>query len=141
MRFASDQAKFGTAFSRRGLIAEHGISWLLPRLIGVANTLDLLYSARLIDAAEELWMGLVGRVVPQTDLLNEARAYAIELATKVSPRSLRVIKRQVYDALFQDLGEAIDVANAETLRSFGCDDFKRGVAHFLEKRPPRFTGK
>jgi enoyl-CoA hydratase/carnithine racemase len=141
MRFASDQAKFGTAFSRRGLIAEHGISWMLPRLIGISNALDLLFSARLIDAAEALRIGLVNRVIPQADLLTEVRAYAKELAEKVSPRSLRIMKRQVYDGLFQRLDQAIEIANAEMLESFRCDDFKEGVAHFLEKRPPQFTGK
>jgi enoyl-CoA hydratase/carnithine racemase len=141
LRFVSDQAKLGTAFSRRGLIAEHGISWLLPRLIGVSNALDLLYSARLIDAAEALRMGLVSRVLPHADFLNEVRAYARDLATQVSPRSLRVIKHQVYSALFQTLGEAIDEANTQMLQSFRCADFQEGVAHFLEKRPPRFTGQ
>jgi enoyl-CoA hydratase/carnithine racemase len=141
LRFASDQAKFSTAFSRRGLIAEHGISWMLPRLIGVANALDLLYSARLIDSTEALRMGLVSRVSPQAGFLEDVRSYARELADKVSPRSLRIIKRQVYDALFQGLGEAIEAANSEMLQSFLCEDFQEGVAHFLEKRPPHFTGR
>jgi enoyl-CoA hydratase/carnithine racemase len=141
IRIASDQAKFSTAFSRRGLIAEHGISWMLPRLVGLANSFDLLYSARLIDSAEALRMGLVSRVCPQASLLEEVRSYARELADKVSPRSLRVIKRQVYDALFQGLGEAIDIANTEMLESFACEDFQEGVAHFLEKRAPQFKGK
>jgi enoyl-CoA hydratase/carnithine racemase len=141
LRFASDQARFSTAFSRRGLIAEHGISWLLPRLVGVANALDLLYSARMIDANEALHMGLVNRVLPQATFLEGVRAYAVELANLVSPRSLRVIKRQVYEGLFQTLGEAIDTANDEMIRSFTCADFREGVAHFLEKRPPAFTGK
>jgi enoyl-CoA hydratase/carnithine racemase len=141
IRFASDAAKFSTAFSRRGLIAEHGISWMLPRLVGVSNALDLLYSARLIDAAEALRMGLVSRVIPQDQLLAEVRKYATELAAAASPRSMGVIKRQVYGALFQDLGEAIDVANEEMIKSFTSDDFKEGVAHFLAKRPPAFTGK
>jgi enoyl-CoA hydratase/carnithine racemase len=141
VRFASDQARFGTAFSRRGLIAEHGISWMLPRLVGLSNALDLLFSARMIDAAEALRMGLVNRVFPQDQFLREVRAYATELATMVSPRSLRVMKKQVYEALFQNLGEAIDVANVEMLKSFRCDDFREGVAHFVQKRPPSFTGK
>jgi enoyl-CoA hydratase/carnithine racemase len=141
VRFASDQAKFSTTFSRRGLIAEHGISWMLPRLVGIANALDLLYSARLFDSAEALRLGLVSRVCPHASLMDEVRAYARELADKVSPRSLRVIKKQVYDALFQDLGEAIDVANTEMLKSFLCEDFQEGVAHYLAKRPPQFTGK
>jgi enoyl-CoA hydratase/carnithine racemase len=141
LRIASDSAKFGTAFSRRGLIAEHGISWMLPRIVGIANALDLLFSARLIDAAEALRMGLVSRVVPQDRFLDEVRRYANELATSVSPRSMRVMKRQVYNALFQTLGEAIDTANEEMLKSFLSADFREGVAHFLAKRPPAFTGK
>jgi enoyl-CoA hydratase/carnithine racemase len=141
LRFASDGAKFSTAFARRGLIAEHGISWMLPRLVGIANALDLLLSARSIDAAEALRMGLVGRVLPQENFLDGVRAYALELANMVSPRSMRIIKRQVYEALFQNLAEAVDDANQEMLKSFTCQDFQEGVAHFLEKRAPAFTGK
>ena len=141
LRFASDQARFGTAFSRRGLIAEHGISWMLPRLVGVSNALDLLFSARMIDAAEALRIGLVSRVLPQAEFMDGVRAYAKELATAVSPRSLRVMKKQVYEALFQTLAEATDAANVEMMKSFGSADFREGVAHFLEKRPPAFTGK
>ncbi len=141
IRLASDQAKFGTAFARRGLIAEHGISWLLPRIVGVANALDLLYSARVIDAAEALRIGLISRVLPSEHFEAEARKYAVELAGSASPRSMRVIKRQVYNALFQTLGEAIETANEEMAKSFTSEDFKEGVAHFLEKRPPAFTGR
>ena len=140
LRFASDQSKFSTTFSRRGLIAEHGISWILPRLVGIANALDLLYSARTFDSAEALRIGLVSQVFPQATFLADVRSYARELADKVSPRSLRMIKRQVYDAIFQDLKQATDVANDEMLQSFQCDDFKEGVAHFVQKRPPQFTG-
>jgi enoyl-CoA hydratase/carnithine racemase len=141
LRFASDQARFGTAFSRRGLIAEHGISWMLPRLVGVPCALDLLFSARLIDASEALRMGLVNRVLPQAELMDGVRAYARELAAMVSPRSMRVMKKQVYEALFQTLGKATDVANVEMMKSFGSADFREGVAHFLQKRPPAFTGE
>ena len=141
IRIASDTARFGTAFAQRGLIAEHGISWLLPRLIGLSNALDLLYSARIVDANEALNMGLVSRVVPHDELMDTVGQYARMLATTVSPRSLQVMKRQVYNALFTDLGEAIETANDEMFPSFQCDDFKEGVAHFVEKRPPRFTGR
>ena len=141
IRFASDKARFGTAFAQRGLIAEHGVSWMLPRLIGISGAFDLLYSARLIDASEALSLGLVSRVIPHDQLLEEVTAYARQLATSVSPRSLRVMKRQVYEALFQSLGEATDVANDEMIESFQCQDFQEGVAHFLEKRPAAFTGR
>ena len=140
IRFAADSAKFGTAFSRRGLIAEHGISWLLPRLVGISNALDLLYSARLVDAAEAQSMNLVSRVMPPETLRESTIQYAQELATQVSPRSLRMMKRELYQAQFQSLSEAIDQANQDMLESFSCNDFREGVAHFIEKRPPRFTG-
>lgn len=141
MRFASDGARFGTAFAKRGLIAEWGLSWLLPRLIGHANALDLLLSARIIDASEALRMGLVNQVFPQDKFIDSVYAYAKELATSVSPRSMRVIKEQVYNALFQTLGEAFETAEREMVDSLQCEDFKEGVAHFLEKRAPVFTGK
>lgn len=141
IRFASEQAKFGTAFSQRGLIAEHGLGWLLPRLIGVENALDLLFSARIIDAAEAKGMGLVSRVVPHEALLPSVYEYAAHLATRCSPRALGIIKRQVYDSLMCDLGPATDVAIAEMMASFSTEDFAEGVNSFIEKRPPRFTGK
>jgi len=141
MRFASERARFGTVFSRRGLVAEHGSAWLLPRLVGMHNACDLLYSGRLIDAAEALHMGLVNRVVPHEQLLPEVRAYALELATRCSPRSLRIMKRQLYGDLFVDLGVSMQEADGEMVRSFGTEDFREGVASFLERRPPRFTGR
>jgi enoyl-CoA hydratase/carnithine racemase len=141
MRFASEKAVFTTAFSRRGLIAEHGLSWLLPRIVGIPNSLDLLYSARTIDAAEAKEMGLVNRVFPEDEFMKEVNAYASELAESVSPRSMNVMKRQVYHAQFQGLAEALKEADEEFILSMECEDFKEGIAHFLEKRPPRFTGK
>jgi enoyl-CoA hydratase/carnithine racemase len=141
LRFAGDAAVFTTAFSRRGLIAEHGISWMLPRLAGLPNALDLLLSARRIDAAEALRLGLVNRVLPQAELVAGVHAYARELADLVSPRSMAVMKRQLWQAQFQTLAEATAVADAEMLKSFDAADFKEGVAHFVEKRAPRFTGR
>src|ERR1700684_3946791 len=94
IRFASDAARFATTFARRGLIAEYGMAWMLPRVVGHANALDLLFSARTIDAAEALRMGLVNQVFPQDVFLDKVRENARELASNVSPRSLRVIKRQ-----------------------------------------------
>jgi enoyl-CoA hydratase/carnithine racemase len=141
LRFASDKARFSTAFSRRGLIAEHGISWLLPRIVGVSNALDLLYSARMVDAHEALRIGLVNRVFPAENLMEGVISYASELASSVSPRSLKIIKKQVYNALFQTLAEATETADEELLFSIQSEDFKEGVAHFIEKRAPKFSGK
>jgi enoyl-CoA hydratase/carnithine racemase len=140
LRFAGDAAVFTTAFSRRGLIAEHGISWMLPKLAGLSQALDLMLSARKVDAAEALRIGLVNRVLPQAELLTGVRQYARELADLVSPRSMRVIKRQLWEAQFQTLAEATAVADREMVQSFDSADFKEGVAHFVEKRAPRFTG-
>lgn len=141
LRLASDAARFGTAFARRGLIAEYGMAWMLPRLVGVPNALDLLFSARMIDAPEALRMGLVNQVYPQDVFSDKVREYARDLASGVSPRSMRVIKRQVYDAMFQTLGETFAISEREMLASLLSEDFKEGVAHFLEKRAPNFQGK
>lgn len=141
LRLASDAARFGTAFAQRGLIAEYGMAWMLPRLVGHANALDLLLTARMIDAAEALRMGLVNQIFPQEAFLQSVQKYAMNLAANVSPRSLRVIKRQIYDAMFQTLAESFESSEQEMLASLESEDFKEGVAHFIEKRPPAFTGR
>jgi len=123
------------------LIAEYGMAWMLPRLVGLPNALDLLLSARTIDAHEALRLGLVNQVFSADAFLDKVRENARELASAVSPRSLRVIKRQVYDALFQTLGEAFERSEREMLASLRSEDFKEGVAHYLEKRAAAFTGR
>jgi len=141
LRWASDAARLSTTFARRGLIAEYGMAWMLPRLVGVPNALDLLLSARTIDAAEALRMGLVNQVFPQNVFLDKVRENARELASSVSPRSLGVIKRQVYEAMFQSLADAFELSEREMLASLGSEDFKEGVAHYMEKRAAAFTGR
>jgi enoyl-CoA hydratase/carnithine racemase len=141
LRFASQEARFGTAFAKRGLIAEYGMAWMLPRLIGHASALDILLSARIFDAAEALRMGLVNQVFPAPTFLFDVQAYARELATAVSPRSMAVMKRQVYEGLTQSFAEAAAVAEREMLLSLQSDDFREGVAHFVEKRPPSFPDR
>ena len=141
MRIASDRARFGTVFSRRGLVAEHGSAWLLPRLVGMAHACDLLFSGRLVSAQEALDMGLVNRVVPHDELMRTVRGVATELATLCSPRSIRIMKRQLYGNQFLDLAESVKEADREMVASFGTEDFREGVASFVQRRPPRFTGK
>jgi len=139
MRFASDRATFTTAFSRRGLVAEWGISWMLPRLVGPAHAMDLLLSARKFDAAEAERIGLVNRTLPHDELEAFVKDYATELAESCSPASMAIMKRQVYRHLTQELGDAHDESVALMRESFGRPDFKEGVDSFLEKRPPRFA--
>ena len=141
IRFASSQAKFTTAFARRGLIAEHGISWMLPHLVGLSNALDMLLSARVFSAQEAERLGLVSRVIEAEKFMDEVRAYASDLVQNVSPRSMRVMKEQLYNAQFQTLAEATLKANGEMLKSFESEDFKEGVAHFVEKRQAHFSGR
>ena len=139
LRFAGSDAKFTTSFAQRGLIAEHGISWLLPRLIGPAHALDLLLSARKLGAAEAERIGLVNKVFPQETFMQEVLAYARALALSVSPRSTAVIKAQIWQAMRQDFSEALALADSEMQKSFASSDFKEGIAHYLEKRAPNWT--
>ncbi len=141
IRIASDRARFTTAFARRGLISEHGSSWMLPRLVGPAHACDLLFSGRIIDAAEAKAIGLVNAVVPHDDLLPHVYERATELATLSSPRSIAIMKRLVYTHQFTDLATASAETDTEMVQSFPSEDFREGVASFLEKRPPRFSGR
>jgi enoyl-CoA hydratase/carnithine racemase len=139
-RYMAEGAKLTTAFAKRGLIAEHGSSWMLPRLIGPMNALDLLYSARTVDAAEAERIGLVRRL-PAENFLQKVEAIARELVTTSSPRSIGVMKRQVFQSYFQSLAEAWALADSEMVASFASEDFREGVAHFVEKRPAAFPGR
>ncbi|RYF73402.1 MAG: enoyl-CoA hydratase [Comamonadaceae bacterium] len=139
-RYMAEGQKLTTAFAKRGLIAEHGASWMLPRLVGVTNALDLLLSARTLVTAEAAQLGLV-KALPAEGFLAAVQTTARELVHTASPRSIGVIKRQVYDSLFQDLDEAWRRADEAMVASFDSEDFKEGVAHFLEKRAPNFSGR
>jgi len=140
LRFAAESdASFTTAFSRRGLIAEHATAWILPRLVGTNRALDWLWSARRVDAAEAHHAGFVDRLVPPERLLPEARAYLEDLAAHASPRSIAVMKAQVYRGLSQSLEVACQDADAETRLALAHPDAREGVASFVERRPPAFA--
>jgi enoyl-CoA hydratase/carnithine racemase len=139
LRFAAAGAKITTAFARRGLVAEHGMSWVLPRLVGPARALDLLFSARIVLAEEAAELGLVNRVFPVGDLLEETLAYARDLAVNSSPASMAAMKKQVYGDLERDLAPALEDANRLMVESLRAPDFVEGVTSFMEKREPNFA--
>jgi enoyl-CoA hydratase/carnithine racemase len=139
LRFAASGAKMTFAFSHRGLIAEYGSSWLLPRLVGTSRALDLLLSSRVILAEEALELGLVNRVCDPASLIDEAVGYAADLAAKASPASLATIKRQVYAHATVGLDEALAQSTDLMQQSLRGPDFKEGVASYVEKRLPAFA--
>jgi enoyl-CoA hydratase/carnithine racemase len=139
LRIAAEGVKLTTAFARRGLIAEHGLSWLLVRLVGPAAALDLLLSGRVVLADEALALGLVNRVVAPGEALAAAQAYATELATLSSPTSMAVIKRQVHEDQERDLAAAYAAADEAMYASLDRPDLAEGVASFTERRAPRFA--
>jgi len=138
MRFVERQARFATAFSQRGLIAEHGASWILPRLIGPGRALDILWSSRKFDGEEADRLGLAERLCDTGTAVDEAKAFIRELAASASPTSLKIIKAQVYRHLNMPLGEAMKESNAWMAESLKRDDFREGVRSFIERRPPEF---
>ncbi|MFS0895791.1 enoyl-CoA hydratase [Mycolicibacterium litorale] len=138
VRFAADGAKFATSFSRRGLIAEYGISWILPRLVGLGAAMDLLLSGRTFSADEAARLGLVNEVVAPDQLMTRAMEYAQDIAAHCSPTSLAIIKAQTYGDAERDVVDAS--ARAEKLmgESLLRPDVVEGIVSFLEKRPPHF---
>jgi enoyl-CoA hydratase/carnithine racemase len=138
VRFAAEGAKFTTSFARRGLIAEYGISWLLPRVVGFGPALDLLLSGRVFYADEAAELGLVKEVVARDELLARAIGYAEDIAANCAPSSLAVIKQQVYADTMCDVFEASDIAEKLMGESMQRPDFVEGITSFFEKRPPNF---
>ncbi|MGO8856852.1 MAG: enoyl-CoA hydratase [Steroidobacteraceae bacterium] len=141
VRFAAEEATLTTAFSRIGLASEYGMGWILNRVVGHANALDLLLSARKLRGAEALRLGLVNQVHPKDKLAEATYAYAREMADLVSPRSARVIKRQLWELPYQSLHEALVTDSEEMLRANVSEDFNEGKRAFMEKRAPNFTGR
>jgi enoyl-CoA hydratase/carnithine racemase len=139
VRFAAHGAKFSTAFARRGLVAEVGVSALLPRLVGTSAALDLLLSGRLFLTDEALALGLVNQAFEPEVLVDEAMAYARDVAVNCSPASVAAIKSQVYRHFTVDAVAASRDSEDIMLRSLAGPDLKEGVAAFLEHRTPRFA--
>jgi enoyl-CoA hydratase/carnithine racemase len=138
LRFMATDAVLTTSFSQRGLIAEWGISWLLPRLVGSAAALDLLFSARKVDGVEAERLGVVNRALPRDEVLAAAKQYIVDLAERCSPTSIAIMKRQVYQQMHAGLGAAEHEARALMVESFSRPDFNEGVRSYMQKRPPDF---
>ena len=138
IRFAAEGAKLTTSFARLGLPAEHGVSWVLVRLLGPGRAADLLLSSRIVLAEEAATIGLVNSVLPSDELLPYTMAYAKRMATELSPAALAVIKRQIYDDLQRDQRTALQWSVDEMKRMVKEPDFVEGAAALSERRPPKF---
>jgi enoyl-CoA hydratase/carnithine racemase len=138
VRFVASNAKLTSAFSRRGLPAENGLAWALPRIVGAGHAADLLLSGRVITAAEALSMGLVSAVVEPDALLDQALAYAADLAANVSPRSMATMKSALLAADDETLADAESGALEATKAALLSADFAEGVDSYVERRAPAF---
>jgi enoyl-CoA hydratase/carnithine racemase len=141
IRIASDTARMGLIFVQRGLAIEHGSSWMLPRIVGLARAVEMAVTGRLVDAQEALAMGLVNRVVPADKLMETAREVAGHIANKCSPLGVSHAKSLVYKHLFTDLATAIHDDDVSMTAMTKSEDFKEGVKAFMEKRPAKYQGK
>ena len=138
LRFMAEDGVMLTAFAQRGLIAEWGLSWLLPRIVGAGHAIDLLISSRKVTGTEAAAMGLVNKALPADQVLAHSQQYVRELAERCSPTSISIMKRQVYEQLHAGLGPAELDSRQRMVESFSRPDFKEGVQSFLEKRSPSF---
>ena len=138
MRFMEKSAKIVTSFGPRGLIAEHGTSWMLPKLVGPSNALDMNWSSRKINGAEALRLGHANRLCADGECVGEAQQYRKDIAQTSAPMSIMMMKRQIYKHLSKELGDAMSESNVWMDESLARSDFKEGVASFVERRAPRF---
>ena len=140
LRFCTPQAKLSTVFARRGLVAEYGLSWILTRLVGTSTALDLLLSGRTVLGEEALRLRLVDRLSEPDRVVEDAVAYATELATLSSPWSMATIKAQVLADATRDFEASFYASQQLMVESFRRGDVEEGVRSFVERRPPAFTG-
>lgn len=138
LRVVSSDSLFLTAFAQRGLIAEHGLGWLLPKLVGPSVAMDLLMSSRRVGGEEALRIGLANYLVEPDQLLSSCIDYIEKLAQRCSPLSLAIMKRQVYEDVHRGVAVSEVEADRLMLESLQRKDFAEGVRSFVEKREPEF---
>ena len=139
LRLASDRASLGQTFNRIGLHPDWGGTYFLPRLVGPAKALELIFTADMIDAQEALRLGLFNRVVPHERLMEETRALAERLAAK-PPIAIALAKQAVYTSFHATLQTALDLELDHQSKCFKSEDAKEGIRAFVEKRTPVFRG-
>ncbi len=139
MRFSVPGAKFTAAHGRFNFPAEYGLSWVLPRIVGLTHANDILMTSRVFTAEEALAMGLLNRIVPAETLMDEVRAYARQFLA-VAPGSARETKRQIYRDLHRDAASSVKVAEALLVEMSKTADYKEGVKAWMEKRTPDWAG-
>ena len=140
VRVAAESAKLNPGFAKRGILPESGGTWLLPRMVGYAKAAEIAFTGRTLMAKEALELGLVNRVVADTELSNAARALAAEIAAN-APLAVRAIKRMMRAAETETFEQNVHHVFLQLLPLFRTKDFQEGVAAFMEKREPTFTGR
>jgi enoyl-CoA hydratase/carnithine racemase len=138
VRYASTNARLSTAFTRRGLAPEFGAGWLLTRIVGAAHATDLILSGRVIGAEKAATMGLVNDAVAHDELMNVALDYARDVAANCSPRAIAYAKADLLADWTRSREDADRDADAIYARPGHVEDFREGIASFVDKRPPRF---
>jgi enoyl-CoA hydratase/carnithine racemase len=140
IRLASERATFTSAFVRIGLVAEMGLSYTLPRAVGLEAAMDVMFTGRSVAADEALAMGLIRRVVPHADLVSEAMAYAEQIAAQ-APIAVQFAKRTLARSLDNSFSVQLEVEWPNQAAAFDTEDAREGIAAFRERRAPRFRGR
>lgn len=140
VRIAADNAKLSAAYTARGLVPESGGTWLLPRIVGWSKAAELLFTARTLTAEQSRELGLVSSVVPADELWDRTMELADEIATN-APMAVRAAKRLMRHGMTEDFEDHVQRQYLALLPLFASQDFREGLASYLEKRPPEFTGR
>ncbi len=138
LRFAAEGTKFTTAHGKLGLPAEYGLSWILPKIMGVTRAMEILLSSRVFLADEALELGFLNEVLPEDELLPRVLAYAENLASSVAPTSLQETRRQIYLDMHRPVGDSISESIRLLNEMMSTPEYSQGVKALVEKRPPGF---